>query len=318
MHFPDIPGSAEEGRGTIRISVIIPTLNTEKDLPALLKTLPAQTVPPQEIIVVDSESSDRTAAIAGENGAKVLRVARKDFDHGRTRDMALRESVGEIVVFLTQDAIPANDRFLENLIRPLGEEKVAVVTGRQLPKTEAFLMEKLVRTFNYPAESHIRSEKDVERMGIKAFFCSDVCAAYNREIYLELGGFDYPLTTNEDMFLAARAIRGGYRVAYAADALVFHSHYFSPKEQYERNRIQGYEIERHRPILGEVSQESEGMKLVNYVSSGLLRQGQIMSVFRFGLDCCARLLGSRAGKQEYHRGSRGAGAGGTCVDSQSV
>ncbi len=286
------------------ISVIIPTLNAEKDLSDLLMTLSAQTVAPDEVIVIDSESEDRTASLAEAAGAKVLHVVRKDFDHGRTRDFALRQSVGDIVVFLTQDAVPANRSFLENLIRPLGEEKVAVATGRQLPKTDAFPMEKLVRWFNYPAESHVRSEKDVEKMGIKAFFCSDVCAAYNRKIYLELGGFDYPLKTNEDMFYAARAIRGGYRVAYAADALVFHSHNFSPKEQFERNRIQGFEIERHRPILGEVSQESEGMKLVKYVTSGLLRQGQVVEVFRFGMDCCARLFGSRAGRQEYHREKR--------------
>ncbi len=283
------------------LSVIIPTLNAEKDLPELLAMLEAQTALPDEVIVIDSESEDQTAAVARAAGAKVLSVARKDFDHGRTRDRALQESIGDTVVFLTQDAVPSNRSFLENLIRPLSEEKVAVVTGRQLPKPDAYPMEKLVRTFNYPSESHIRSEKDVDRMGIKAFFCSDVCAAYNRKIYLELGGFDYPLKTNEDMFFAAKAIRGGYRVAYAADAQVYHSHNFTLREQYERNRIQGYEIERHRTILGEVSQESEGMKLVKYVSSGLLRQGQIKAVFRFGLDCCARLLGSRAGRKQAIR-----------------
>ena len=284
------------------ISVIIPTLNAERDLAGLIEKIQAQRVPgPVEIIVVDSESADRTAEIAREAGVKVLSVARKEFDHGGTRDMALRESTGDIVIFLTQDAVPANIYFLENLIRPLEDERVAVVTGRQLPKSDAFPMEKLVREFNYPSESHIRSEEDVERMGIKAFFCSDVCAAYNRRIYLEIGGFEHPLKTNEDMFYAAEAIRKGYRVAYAADALVFHSHNFTPKEQYDRNRIQGYEIERHRSLLGEVSQESEGMKLVNHVSSGLLRQGRIKSFFRFGVDCCARLLGSRAGRQEYRK-----------------
>ena len=284
------------------ISVIIPTLNAERDLAGLIEKIRAQRVPePVEIIVVDSESADRTAEIGREAGAKVLSVARKEFDHGGTRDMALKTSAGDIVVFLTQDAVPANIYFLENLIRPLEDERVAVVTGRQLPKSNAFPMEKLVREFNYPSESHIRSEEDVERMGIKAFFCSDVCAAYNRKIYLAIGGFEHPLKTNEDMFYAAEAIRKGYRVAYAADAMVFHSHNFTPKEQYARNRIQGFEIERHRSLLGEVSQESEGMKLVKYVSSGLLRQGQIKPVFRFGMDCCARLLGSRAGRKQALR-----------------
>ena len=293
----------------MNISVIIPVLNAEQDLPLLLKTLKGQRISVDEIIVVDSESSDRTAAIAEEAGAKVLHVSRKDFDHGKTRDMALRESHGDIVVFLTQDAVPANIDFLGNLIRPLSEEKVAVVTGRQLPKSDAFPMERLVRQFNYPAESHVRSREDVDRMGIKAFFCSDVCAAYNRKIYLELGGFEYPLKTNEDMFYAAKVIRSGYRVAYAADALVFHSHNFTYKEQYNRNYIQGYEIERHRELIGEVRQEDEGMKLVQHVTSGLLRQGQVFDVFRFGMDCFARLMGSKTGKMLYLSEKKKAKAG---------
>ncbi len=286
------------------ISVIIPALNAEKELPELLKALSGQTVQPDEILLTDSESADSTRQIAEAEGVRVIPVLRKDFDHGGTRDMALRASAGDVIVFLTQDAVPADSRFLENLIRPLEQEKVAVVTGRQLPKANATPMEKLVREFNYPADSHIRSETDVERMGIKAFFCSDVCAAYNRQVYLELGGFEHPLKTNEDMFYAAKAIRNGYRVAYEADARVLHSHNFTLKEQYRRNRIQGYEIERHRALLGDVSQAREGWKLVRYMSARLLKEGRLLSFFHFGLDCCARLLGSRAGRKEYLREER--------------
>ena len=286
------------------ISVIIPTLNAERELPVLLKALREQTLPADEILVVDSESADRTASVAEETeGVRVLRVRRKDFDHGRTRDTALRETAGETVVFLTQDAVPADRQFLENLVRPLEQEDVAVVTGRQLPKEDATPMERLVRTFNYPAESHIRSEADVGKMGIKAFFSSDVCAAYRRRIYEELGGFEYPLKTNEDMFFAAQAIRNGYRVAYAADARVLHSHNFSLKEQYRRNKIQGYEIERHRSLLGDVSKVSEGIRLAGFVSGGLLKQGRLISFVHFGLDCFARLFGSRAGRRQALRES---------------
>ena len=295
----------------MKISVIIPTLNAEKELPSLLEALSAQTLPPDEILVVDSESDDGTARIAEDAGKgafagrlRVIPVSRKEFDHGKTRDRALRASQGDTVVFLTQDAVPADEHFLENLIRPLSAEKVAVVTGRQLPKADATPMEKLIRTFNYPAASHIRSEADVEKMGIKAFFCSDVCAAYNRQAYEALGGFDFPLKTNEDMFFAARAIRNGYRVAYAADAQVLHSHNFSLKEQYSRNRIQGYEIERHRALLGNVSKTSEGIRMVKFVSGGLLKQGRVLSFARFGMDCIARLSGSRAGRRQYLRENR--------------
>ena len=284
------------------ISVIIPTLNAGKEIGSLLNSLQGQTLPIQEIIVVDSSSTDNTVEICNQyNLVRVITIERKDFDHGKTRDMAFRASTGNIVVFLTQDAIPANNLFLKKLIAPLSEEKVAVSTGRQLPKPNASKMEQLVRTFNYPDESYIRSKDDLLRMGIKTFFCSDVCAAYNREIYMELGGFEYPIKTNEDMFFAAKVINADYRIAYCADAQVYHSHNFTLKEQYKRNYIQGYEIEKHRKLLNNVSPNSEGMRLVRYVSKELLRKGNVISFVCFGLDCCARLLGSTKGKKAYLR-----------------
>ena len=255
-----------------KISIIIPTLNAEKELPALLDALFSQKRSFDELIIVDSASTDRTAEICRTDGRiRLIQINRKDFDHGRTRDMALRESIGDIVVFLTQDAVPANDDFLGNLIAPLADEKVAVSTGRQLPKKDATRMEQLVREFNYPPVSQIRSKADIPQLGIKTFFCSDVCAAYNREIYFALGGFEYPLKTNEDMFYASKAINAGYLVAYSSDAQVFHSHNFTLKEQYKRNFAQGYEIKQHSIMLSNVGQNSEGFKLVSYVSKGLLK-----------------------------------------------
>ena len=77
------------------ISLIIPTLNGAKDLPALMTRIQNQTMPPMEIIVVDSASTDGTAQLAKELGAKVIEIERRNFDHGGTRDMALRRSRGE-------------------------------------------------------------------------------------------------------------------------------------------------------------------------------------------------------------------------------
>lgn len=285
-----------------KVSVIIPTLNAEKDLPELLRSLAAQKHRIDEIIVVDSASVDKTPEICKANHRiRLIQIDREDFDHGRTRDMALRESIGDIVVFLTQDAVPVNEEFIDRLIAPLTEKNVAVSTGRQLPKTDATRMEQLVRKFNYPDQSHIRMKEDIPRMGIKTFFCSDVCAAYDRKLYLELGGFPYPVKTNEDMFFAARAIQNGYRVAYAADALVYHSHNLTLKEQYRRNYIQGYEMEKHRFLLGNVAQEPEGMRLVRYVSKELLRQGHVGSFMHFGFDCIARFMGNRRGKKAFRK-----------------
>ena len=282
----------------MKISVIIPTLNAEHELPMLLNALHEQDEIIHEIMIVDSASEDKTAEICKKDPSiKLIEIERKDFDHGKTRDMALRKCEGEVIVFLTQDAVPANKSFLKNLIAPLAKDKVVVSTGRQLPKKDARQVEKLIRKFNYPSISQIKSKEDLPKMGIKTFFCSDVCAAYRRDAYLELGGFDFPLKTNEDMFFAAKVINAGYCIAYAADAMVYHSHNFTLKEQYDRNYVQGYEIEKHREELHNVILEVEGINLVKYVSKELLKKGHIFSFFYFGFECFARFLGSRAGKR---------------------
>lgn len=281
--------------------MVIPTLDAEHELPGLLDKLADQDRPADEIIVIDSSSTDRTQEICQDRGVTLLVVRRADFDHGATRDYALRQSSGDTVVFLTQDAVPERRDFLASVVAPLADERVAVSTGRQLPKADATPMESLVREFNYPATSFVRSSDDVARMGIKAFFSSDVCAAYNKAIYLELGGFEHPIKTNEDMFFAAKALGAGYKVAYTAEATVLHSHNLSLKEQYARNYIQGYEIERHKKLLGDASEVSEGARLVRYVSAQLLRRGRVISWVRFGFDCVARLAGHRAGAKAYLR-----------------
>lgn len=281
------------------ISVIIPTMNAEQYMKPLLDALKGQTLQPDEIIVVDSESDDRTVEISKRyEKVRVISVLRKEFDHGRTRDMALRESQGDIIVFMTHDARPADQFFLENLIDYLkSDSKLAVVSGRQLAREDATAMERLVREFNYPPRSNTRSKKDIPQYGIKTYYCTDVCAAYRRDIYLKLGGFEYPLKTNEDMFFAAKAVNAGYKVGYAANAMVIHSHNFTLKQQFDRNYIQGYEIERHSELLGDVTANSEGLKMVKAVSAQLLKKGDIASFMNFGADCCARFLGSKKGKK---------------------
>lgn len=257
---------------------------------------------PEEILVVDSSSEDSLAAVCGKyEKVALLTIPQKSFDHGGTRDMALRHCRGEIVVFLTQDALPADSDFLTHLIAPLSDKTVAVSYGRQLPKPDATKREALIRQFNYPPESCVRSRNDISRLGIKAFFSSDVCAAYPKALYLSLGGFEQPVKSNEDMFYAAKALHHGYRIAYAAEARVYHSHNLTLREQYYRNFAQGYEIERHRKMLGEVSLNGEGLRFAAAVSWGLLKKGAFASLIAFGLDCGARWIGNKNGKRAFQK-----------------
>lgn len=290
---------------SVHVSVVIPTLNAGNKLNKLLYALKEQSLPAEEILVVDSSSEDNAVEICRQyKNVSLLSIPRDSFDHGGTRDMALRRCKGDIIVFLTQDAIPANSEFLEKLIKPLEEYQTAISVGRQLPRKDATKAEALVRRFNYPPYSSIRSKEDIPILGIKAFFCSDSCAAYRKDIYLKLGGFEYPLESNEDMFFAAKALQSGYRIAYTAEAMVYHSHNFSLREQYQRNYLQGYEIERHRELIGDVSLNTEGLKLVRTVSGNLLTEGAVGAFLFFVLNCCARWLGNRNGKAAYRRRTR--------------
>ena len=281
---------------TLRISVIIPTLNGEEKLSALLSSLRRQDVKPDEIIVVDSSSTDNTRKICENDPAvRLIEIRREDFNHGGTRDLALKKSSGDIIVFLTQDATPKGTDFLEELVAPFVMDDVAVSSGRQIARRNASESERLIREYNYPGRSFLRSKKDIDDLGIKAFFTSNVCAAYRRDIYEKLGGFERNLKTNEDMFFAAKAINSGYKIAYAADAEVYHSHNLSWREQYERNRIQGYEISRHKDLLGGVSSEAEGFKMVSTVALNLIVRCRFISLVEFTFDCIARYMGSRKG-----------------------
>ena len=145
----------------MRASLVIPTLNAAKELPALLETVQAQTVELEEVLVVDSSSKDGTSDVAKRFGARTLSIPRSEFDHGGTRHAALMETSGDFVLFMTQDALPVDRFYIERLLEPFSDSEVAMVSGRQLPKPDARRFEQLVREFNYPAESNVRSIEDV-------------------------------------------------------------------------------------------------------------------------------------------------------------
>lgn len=283
---------------TPSLSVVIPTLNAEDEIDSLLDTIEAQSLKPLDILVVDSSSDDGTVGeVAKHPCVNLVRIERKEFNHGSTRDMALRRSAGELVCFLTQDAVPASNLYLERLVAPfLVDDSIALVTGRQLPKADARRFEQLVRKFNYPNVPSVRSKSDLPKYGIKTFFASDTCSAYRRTAYLECGGFDH-VNTNEDMLMAAKFIASGMKVAYEPRAEVYHSHNLTPSQQFARNRAVGFFLETHADDLMHASEIGEGGRLVKAVSSQLLREGNLVEFIAFGVDCCARLLGNRAGRR---------------------
>ena len=286
----------------MRISLIIPTLNAGEELDVLLKKMLAQSCPPQEIVIVDSESTDGTPERAKKYPqVKVIPIKRADFDHGGTRDMALRSCSGDVVLFMTQDAIPADKHYVEKLIAMLDDPRVAAVGGRQIARPDATRQEQLVRAHNYPETSRVWDAGAIEAMGVRAFLISDCCAAYKRAAYLAVGGFDHPIMTNEDMLMAQKLLEAGYAIAYCGEAAVVHSHNMTLKQQFRRNYIVGRTMKRYEERFCHVQEMGEGTKLAKAVLLQLLREGRLISSATFCFDCAARLLGNRLGRRAQER-----------------
>ena len=217
------------------ISIIIPTYNASSYLPNLLNSLEHQTSKDYELIIIDSSSNDNTVAIVKDHGAVTIINPKKDFDHGKTRNLGASEAKGDIVLYLTQDALPADEHSIENLIKPFHDDKlVAASYGRQLPNPDASPISTHLRLFNYPDSSYIRSLKDRNIHGIKTIFLSNSFSAYRREILEKIGAFKEKLIFGEDMHAAARLLLAGYKVAYNADAMVHHSHNYTAYQEFER------------------------------------------------------------------------------------
>ena len=197
---------------------------------------------------------------------------------------------------MTQDAVPADERMIEAMLRPFEDEDVAMVTARQLPKAGARKYVRFVQEFNYPKESNCRTRHDIESMGLKAYFASDSCSMYRRRSYDAVGGFEDPCTTNEDMLIACRFLKAGFKVAYEASACVYHSHNLSFKSQLKRNVEIGRFLRKYDSELAAPSEMSEGMRLVRSVAGQLLREGDAVGLLQFAFDCLARLIGNRIGR----------------------
>ena len=278
------------------ISVVIPTYNAIKHINTLLSRLFEQSYIPDEVFVVDSDSTDGTQEIIREyNNVSLITINKADFDHGGTRHMAFLETKGDYVVFLTQDALPYPD-FIEKILEPFIDRRVAVVTGCQVARKDATVREKYTRQAKYPDHDIIRTKADVSKFGIKTFFTTDVCSAYRREAYFLIGGFDNPCRTMEDIIFGARAINSGWSIYYKATAKVLHSHNFTLRQLYNRNFEIGASIAERMDIFKDVGIASEGFKEVQIVAKHLFLKGHWIELLWYCLECFVRFFANRKGK----------------------
>ncbi|MBI5100170.1 MAG: glycosyltransferase family 2 protein [Nitrospirae bacterium] len=284
------------------ISIIIPTLNASKFLPDLLTKLVLQTVKDKEIMVIDSSSRDDTVEIAKSFNAKVVFIPKEEFDHGGTRNLGGIESKGDILVYMTQDTIPANEYSLENLIKPLhNNNEIAAIFGRQLPNADASAFSAHLRLFNYPDTSCVRCLEDRSVYGIKTVFFSNSFSAYRRSALEEIGWFKKGLIFGEDTHAVAKLLFAGYRVAYAADALVYHSHNYTAFHEFKRYFDIGVLHRTENGILKEFGKtKGEGKKYIRSEVHYLMEHKKYSLFPAFILRNALKYLGYHLGLKYSH------------------
>lgn len=287
------------------VTVIIPTYKPDGTFQKLIEKLKTQTYPIKKILILNTEAKYwKKDWIKGIPQAEVHHITKEKFDHGKTRAMGAAMAETDLLVFFTQDAVPANNKVIEVLVNSFADNSIGAAYGRQLPAADCKFIEQYTRGFNYPENSRVKRKEDLPKLGIKTYFCSNVCAAYRRCVYEKLGGFVTKTIFNEDMILAAQMIQAGYGVAYAARAEVIHSHNYSYFQQFQRNFDLAVSQADHPEIFAKISSESEGMRLVKQTASYLLKQKKPWLIPDLVLTSGFKFLGYKAG-QNYQKLPKG-------------
>jgi rhamnosyltransferase len=248
----------------MNIALIIPTLNAASLWEALLSGIRRQSLAPDEVVVIDSSSTDGTADRARAAGFSVIEIPRSVFNHGGTRQVAaLAVPAADILIYLTQDAVLHGAESFRRLVGTFAEPAIGAAYGRQLPRQQASAIEAHARIFNYPPVSHVRSWDSRAALGFKSIFFSNTFGAFRRSALMSVGGFSPDANFGEDSLAVARLHRAGWKTAYVADALVEHSHAYSLAAEFRRYHEIGVFHERERWLVEEFgSAAGEGRRFV--------------------------------------------------------
>ena len=282
------------------LSIIIPTYNAAAYLPQLLDKLRIQTIA-HELIVIDSESTDETRSIAQQAGVHFVSISKTSFNHGATRNLGAELAQHDVVLFMTQDALPVASDTLERLFLMLtSQDDIAMAYGRQIAYPETGVFGRLARLANYPAQSLLKTEVLIPEMGIKTCSCSNSFAAYRKADLKAVGGFPSGTILGEDVSVAARFILNGKTVAYCAEAEVFHSHDYSVLEEFKRYFDIGVFHDEQRSVLSKFTRaESEGAKYVVQEWHYLIQNGHLTSLPAQLIRTATKYLGYRMGRMHY-------------------
>jgi len=222
-------------------TVALLTFNGELYLEDLLKAVFRQrTEKKYEVLVIDSGSTDRTLEIVAKfPDIRLHQIPNTEFGHGRTRNLAVELAKGDFVLFLTQDAVPSYERWLDSMLEPFFiSDKVSIVFGKQIPRPDCFatLKREVATVFrSLGSDDSVvlhRQTKLTDRLGLTNTFFSDANSAVRKSAMKEVPFRD--LNYAEDQALGIDMLATGYVKAYAPLGSVIHSHNYPLRQYFKR------------------------------------------------------------------------------------
>lgn len=226
-------------------SVVIPVKNGDEFLDEVLQQVLSQKTDfAYEVIVIDSGSTDRSLEIIKNYDVNLIQIDAKKFNHGLTRNLGVQKSSGEFIAFVTQDATPVNDQWLQNLVMPLKENsEVAGVFGKHLarpncdPIVDINLQDHFDRGISR-TRKFWRKDKDYEQQKNLYVFFSNNNSCIRRKIWEKIPFREVEMS--EDQWWAQDILEHGYVKCYEPSALVYHSHTYTTwgwfKRQFDEYR----------------------------------------------------------------------------------
>ena len=244
-----------------KVSVIILTHQPEKYLTEMLKRLKNELSVEDEVIIMDSSAGGQYEP-AEKMLIRTFKIKPEEFNHGSTRNLGANHAFGEILIYITQDAI-IKEGAIKKLLEAYEDNKVAIAFGRQLPHENASAIAAHARLFNYPGFSVCKTKNDLQKYGIKTIFNSNSFSSYRTIFFKSLGGFPENTILSEDAYFAGKAILGGYKIAYVSEAEVFHSHNYSIWQEFKRYFDIGVFYHRESWLLAAFGKaEGEGKRFI--------------------------------------------------------
>ena len=277
------------------VDIICPLYNAKKYIESLQKSLEMQKeVEINKIRYVVTNTNDNIEEILDKYNCAYSKIEKKDFSHSLVREKEAYKSEADIIVFITQDVIIKDEKWLYNLVKGIENGECEAAFSRQLCLNNT--IEKYTREKNYPDKSYIVSKKDLDKLGLRTFFFSDAAGAIKREVFVKLKGYDGKnLPISEDMYFAYKLIMNDYRIKYEADSEVIHSHKFTLKQLYRRYYDTG-KFFKQNSYLDKYGTNGTGANLAKYILKRAIKEKNLKVLIEFIPNMSARFIGMKVGK----------------------